>query len=70
MSLATVYICPNCGDVTDVQEIEHIDTERDDVFTELHCVKCLSSVKNKITNGIQELKEVEDFFDSITPEEY
>ena len=39
------YTCPNCGDVWRVSVVEHIDTERDDVYSDLVCDACYQSVR-------------------------
>lgn len=61
IDLLSVYICPTCGDVLSdqVDEVEIIDTNRDDVWTELMCKKCRSSVTPKMTDGVQHLAEVD-----------
>lgn len=47
LGLANVYICYNCGDVTNVYLHEHIDCDNDDVYPVMHCGKCHGEVRQK-----------------------
>ena len=52
--LATIYECRNCGDVwQNIERVPIIDTDNDEVFDVLLCLKCGSEVTEKVNeNGI------------------
>ena len=66
-NLRNLYECPKCGDVWRVGVIEHIDTDRDEVYPDRVCDNCGQSVREK--KGPQgepcytEISDEERYFD-------
>lgn len=61
IDLLGVYVCPKHGDVLSDQteNIEIIDTDRDDVWTEKTHTGCGLSVTRKVVDGVECFQEVD-----------
>lgn len=78
IDLLAIYLCPKCGEVLEdvVMEIEEIDTENDEVWTESIC-PCGRSVTPKTEDGIQCFEKVDHerwlwatgFYDNLIDDE-